>query len=177
MPRILQGCLVQTVFLEELPERHFGNAKFPSTRDEVEQFVACGLGMGEEEFGDRAGMTRQEFSVRATAEVIVNLPANLLRGEFSMAKCGSRADAYQTRDLGNLQPYAAVQQEMACHARTGVVPVARPEESKRRLKHGSLLSIQPLQRNFRLPQPHFECLTFLGHCNASLTATFPVTEV
>ena len=86
MPHLLQGDAVQAVLLEKLPQGDFGDAELPGTPDEVEQIVARGLGMGKEELGDRAGMARQEFSVRATAEMVVNLLAHLFGGEFLMAK-------------------------------------------------------------------------------------------
>jgi hypothetical protein len=108
LPDLLQGGPVQTVLLEKLPQGHFGDTKLPGPRDEVEQFVARGLGMGKEELGDRAGMTRQEFPVWATAEVVVNLLANLLRGEILMAKCRPRADADQTCHLAYVQSHAAM---------------------------------------------------------------------
>jgi hypothetical protein len=85
-------------------------------RDEVQQFVPRGLGMGKEELGDRAGMARQQFSVRATTEMVVNLLANLLGGEFLMTKRRPEVNTDQACDLSDLQPHAAV----------GVVPpVAR----------------------------------------------------
>jgi hypothetical protein len=58
LPDFLQTSAVQSVLLEKLPEGHFGDAEFPRALDEVEQLVACGLGMGEEKLGDGAGMAR-----------------------------------------------------------------------------------------------------------------------
>lgn len=86
LPGLLQGAAVEAELLEELPQGHFGDPELPSPPDEIEQFVTRGLGMGKEKLRDRTGMPRQEFSVRATAEVVMYLLANLLCGEFSMAK-------------------------------------------------------------------------------------------
>ena len=58
LPSVLQGTAVQAVFLEKLPQGHFGDAEVPRPLDKVEQFVACGLGMGEEKLGDGARMAR-----------------------------------------------------------------------------------------------------------------------
>ena len=93
LPELRQGPAVEAKLLKELPQGHFGNTEVPSPPDEVEQFVTRGLGMREEKLGDRPGMPRQEFSVRATAEVVMNLLANLLRGKFPMAKRRSGTDA------------------------------------------------------------------------------------
>ena len=73
--------------------------------------------MGKEELGDRAGVAWQQFAVRTTAEVVVNLLANLLRGEFPMTKRRPGVDANQACDLSDLQSHAAVKQKVTGDAR------------------------------------------------------------
>jgi hypothetical protein len=90
--------------------------------------------MREEKLGDRPGMPRQEFSVRATAEMVMNLLANLLRGQSSMAKRRAGADADQTCDLSYLQSHTTVKQEVAGDPRTGIILLAPSKKLKRRLK-------------------------------------------
>lgn len=177
MPGFLQGGAVQAVLLEKLPQGHFGDAEFPGTPDEVEQVTASGLGMGEEKFGDGAGMARQELPVRATAEVMLNLLGNLHGGELPMAECRPNADANETCDLSYPQPHAATEQEMTGNPRTGIVSLALPKELKRRMKDGPLLIAQLIRRNLRPAQPLLEPLTFRGHGNASLAVAFPAAEV
>jgi hypothetical protein len=133
--------------------------------------------MGKEELGDRAGMARQEFPVGATAEVVVNLLANLLRREILMAKCRPRADADQTCHLGYVQSHAAMKQEVTGDPRSGVVPVGLLKKLKGCVKNGSLLIAQPFRTNLRPVQPLFERLTFRGHANASLAVASPAAEV
>ena len=55
---VVQGCTVQTVLLEELPQGHLRDAEVPRTPNEVEKFVAGGMGMCEEKLGDGTQMTR-----------------------------------------------------------------------------------------------------------------------
>jgi len=93
LPDLLQGAAVEAELLQKLPQGHFGDTEVPGVPNEVEQFVTCGLGMGKQKLRDRAGMSRQEFSVRATAEVVMNLLAHLLRGKFPMPKRRSGTDA------------------------------------------------------------------------------------
>ena len=105
LPSFLQGGAVQAILLEELPEGHFGDTELPCTSDEIEQFVASGLGMGEEKLGDRAGMARQKLPIRATAEVMLNLLGNLRGGELLMAECRPGADADEACNLSYLQSH------------------------------------------------------------------------
>jgi len=177
VPHFLQGGAVQAVLLKKLPQGHFGDAELPGTRDEVEQLVARGLGMGEEELGDRAGMPRQQFSVRATAEMVVNLLAHLLGGEFLMAKRRAGGNADQACDLSDRQSHAAVKQKVTGDARSGVVSVAPLKELKRCVKNGTLFVAQAFRPNLCPVQPLFECLTFRGHANASLAVASPAAEV
>ena len=177
LPGFLQGGAVQAILLEELPEGHFGDAEPPSTSDEIEQFVASGLGMGEKKLGDRAGMARQELPIRATAEVMLNLLGNLRGGELPMAECRPGADADEACNLRYLQSHAATEQEMTGDPGTGIVPVALLKELKCCMKDGSLLIAQSFRCHLRLAQPLFERLTFLGHGNASLAVAFPAAEV
>jgi hypothetical protein len=146
-------------------------------RNEVQQFVPRGLGMGKEELGDRAGMARQQFSVRATTEMVVNLLANLLGGEFLMTKRRPEVNTDQACDLSDLQPHAAVKQEVTGDARRGVVPVAPLKELKRCVKNGTLFVAQAFRPNLCPVQPLFERLTFRGHANASLAVASPAAEV
>jgi len=133
--------------------------------------------MGKEELGDRTGMTRQQFSVRATTEVAVNLLANLLGGEFLVTKGRPGVNADQACDLGDLQSHAAVKQKVTGDARRGVVPAAPLKELKRCMKHGPLFVAQAFRPNPRPVQPLLERLTFRGHANASLAVAFPAAEV
>jgi len=177
LPGFLQGGAVQAILLEELPERHFGYAEPPGTSDEIEQFVAGGLGMGKEKLGDRAGMARQKLPIRATAEVLVNLLGNLRGGEVPMAERRPDTDPDQTCNLRYLQSHAATEQEMTRDPGTGIVPGALLKELKCCMKDGPLLIAQSFRRHLRLAQPRFERLTFLGHGNASLALAFPAAEV
>jgi len=177
LPGFLQRGTVQAVLLEELPKGHFGDAEFPGTSDEIQQFVPSGLGMGEEKLGDRAGMARQEFPVRAAAEVMVNLLGNFEGGELPMAERRSRADTDEACDLSYLQSHPAVEQEMTGDPSTRIVPLALLKEAKRCMKDGPLLMAQSFRRDLRPAQPLFEHLPFRGHGNASLAVASPAAEV
>ena len=175
--RLLQGTAIKAELLEELPQGHFGDAEVPRLLDEVEQFITRGFGMGKDKLGDRAGMPRQEFSVRATAEVVMNLLTNLLRGMLSMTKGRARADPDQACDLADFQSHTTVKQEVAGDPRTGIVPLAPPQKFKRRLQDGLLLIAQLFRIDLRPTQPLFERLTFRGHDNASLVVSPHAAEV
>ena len=149
LPGFLQRGAVQAILLEELPKGHFGDAESPGTSDEIEQFVASGLGMGEEKLGDRAGMARQKLPIRATAEVMLNLLGNLGGGELPMAERRPGADPDQTCNLRYLQSHAATEQEMTGDPGTGIVPVALLKELKCCMKDGSLLIAQSFRCHLR----------------------------
>ncbi len=109
--------------------------------------------------------------------MVVNLLANLLRGEILMAKCRPRTDANQTRHLRYVQSHAAMKQEVTGDPESGVVPLGLLKKLKGCVKNGTLLIAQPFRANLRPLQPVLEALTFRGHANASLGVAFPAAEV
>lgn len=176
-PDVVQAGTVQAVLREEFPKRHFGDAEVPRTLNEVQQFVPGSLGVGKKKRGDRAGVTRQELSVRTAGETMLNLLDDLPGREFPMAGRRSLGDAHQACDLSHLQSQIAAEQKIAGDPRSGVVSIAGLKEMKYRLEDGLLLIAQLLGQDLRPMQPLFERLTFLGHGNASLTVAFPAAEV
>jgi hypothetical protein len=74
---IIQRLAVQAVFVEEPMESRQAHTNVPRCFDEVEQVVTGGIGMGDQEMGDGAGITRQEFSVGSAGKSVLNFTDDL----------------------------------------------------------------------------------------------------
>jgi hypothetical protein len=132
--------------------------------------------MGEEELGDRAGMSRQEFSVGPTLHSVLNLLDDLRGGEISMSERRTGTDADQASNLGNLQSQVNLEQEVTDDPPAGIIPLTLLQELKGSPQDAFLLIGQPFQRDPSGLQPLLERLTFRSHRGTLLVAGFQATE-
>jgi len=118
--------------------------------------------MSDQEMGDGPGIARQEFSVGAAGESVLNFTDDLPRGEVVLARGGGAGDAHESCHLGQLQAQLAVQEKMRGHTPTGIISASLLEKHKRRLQDGELLRRPLCPRNLRLVQPLFESFAIRG---------------
>ena len=85
----------------------------PGALDEVEDVVARGVGMGQDELGDGAGIAGQQFAVGPAGHAVVGRLDRLLGRDALLVRGRGPADADQAGDLRDLEPGVAVEQEMA----------------------------------------------------------------
>jgi hypothetical protein len=169
---------VEAIFSEEFPKGHFGDPEFPSGFDEVEQVIAGSLWTGKEELSNRAGMPRQQFSIRPSAQAVLNLPDDLRRRELAMPKRGTITDAHQASNLSDFQIRVTSEQKVAGDPATGVIAAGLLQEPEGAMQQSSLFVRESLRRDLSGLQPLFECPTFRGHLGASsLVAESKAAEV
>src|ERR1700732_1978467 len=92
---------------------HRGDAYAPGVLDEVEDIVARGVGMGQDEFDDGAGIAWQELAVGPTGHPVMSGLNGLFGRDTLLVRGGGSAEAEQAGDLSDLEPGVAVEQEMA----------------------------------------------------------------
>ena len=121
--------------------------------DEVEDVVACGVGMGEDELGDGASIARQHLAVRPAGHAVVRRLHRLLGREPLLPRGGGSADAEQAGDLGDLESRVAMQQEVAEQAVGIVIFAAVLPKSEGGLQQATLLGAQSVFGNLGLRKP------------------------
>jgi hypothetical protein len=89
-----------------------GDADGEGAVDEIEEVGAGGVGMGEEEGDDRAGVAWEEFAVGAAIHAVMSLLDGLLGGEVLLPGSSGARDADEASDLGDLEAGMAVEKEM-----------------------------------------------------------------
>src|SRR5262249_35762344 len=104
---------VETELLAKMVQGDRGDAYSPGALDEVENIVARGVGMSQDELGDRAGITWQELAVGPAGHAVVRCLNRFLGGNALLMRGRRPADADQAGDLGHLESALAVEQEMA----------------------------------------------------------------
>ena len=91
---------VEAVLLAKVVQGHGGDRHAPGLRDEVEDVVAGGVGMAEDELGDRAGLAGQKFAVRPASHAVMGRLNGLLGGDVLLPRGRGPADADQAGNLG-----------------------------------------------------------------------------
>ena len=164
---------VQAVLLEKLVQGLPGNAHIPGALDEVEQVVATGPGVFQEEPGDGAGEARQELAVRPSRQAAMGRLDDLLGGEALLGGGGGAAEAEQASDLSDLQAGAAVEQQVAEQARGVVVDAATLAKVKGGFEDVTLGGGQAVLGDAGSGEPVGEGGGIHGHRKSSLTGAIP----
>src|SRR5262249_49828542 len=126
--------------------------------NEVEDVVAAGVGVGQQELGDGAGVAGQELAVGAPGQAVVGRLDDLLGRPPLLVGGGGPADADQAGDLGDLEAAATVEQEVAEQA-VGVVVVPLPAaEAEGALEQTQLLRGEAWLGEVRLCEPCSEAV-------------------
>jgi hypothetical protein len=136
--------------------------------DEVEDVVACGVGMGQDELGDGARLAGQEFAMRSSGQAVVSRLNGLLGGQPLLLGGRGSAEADQAGDLSNFEPRVAMQQEMAEQALRIVIAAAALAEGKGRLQQAALLGRQSIGNKRCLGEPLLERTVRRCHEESSL---------
>src|SRR6202035_1207171 len=149
---------------------HRGDAYTPGALDEVEDVVARGVGMGQDEFGDGAGIARQQLAVGPAGHAVVRR-LNRLLGRDTLLMRGRRpADADQAGDLRDLESGVAVEQEMA-EQTAGIIIVATAlPKGKRVLQQAALLGRESVSGNLCSGKPLCKSAVPGTHEKSSMTS-------
>jgi hypothetical protein len=123
--------------------------------------------MAQEEGGDGASVTRQEFAVGSTVHAVVSLLDSLFGGEFLLVGGIGSADTQQAGDLGNLESSVAVEEEMTEQARGVVVSALLLAEAEDSSEQSLQLGSETVGGNVSLFDPGSEVLGCYSHGTAS----------
>jgi hypothetical protein len=127
---LVQRRTIQPVLLEEAVQRGQRHADVPRRFDEIEQFVASGLGTGDEKLDDGTGVAWEEFAVGTPGESVLNFADDLTGGELILSRRGRTSDADESRDLCDFPTQLTMEEKMGDDALTGVVVASVLEKGK-----------------------------------------------
>jgi hypothetical protein len=140
----------------------------PGALDEGQHVIARGVGVGEQELGDGAGIAWQQFAVRPTSQTVVRGLDRFLGRDALLVRSRGPADTDQPGKLSDFESGVAVQQEMAEQAVGVIIVAATLPEGKGRLEQAALLGCQSVGGNLCLEEPACARVVRGGHEKSSL---------
>ena len=99
--------------------------------NEIEDVVAGGVGMGQDELGDGSRVARQQLAIRSPRHAMLRCLNRFLGRDALLMRGRGPAETDQAGDLGHFESRIAVQQEMAEQAVRIVILAATLPKRKR----------------------------------------------
>lgn len=158
-----QRRTIQTVLLEEVVQRRERYADVPRRFNEIEQVIASGLFMGDEELSNRSGIARQKFSVRPSRQPMLNFADDLPRRESVLSRGRGACDADEPSDLGDFQTQLTMEKKMGEHTFASVVVTHLLSKGKRRLQDRKMFGRPQPRWDSRLVEPLIERFAIPDH--------------